>query len=715
MYKKILALVITGFILWPVTSQAETSFSTFQEFSGEAANDNAGLSVTAVGDMNGDGYDDFVTAATNNDSGGDNAGAVYLIYGSSAALTSKVLSDSSVVKFSGAAANDYVGTAAGAGDINGDGYDDLLVSNSNSNDYAGVVYLLYGQATKYTAMSLSTASFIKINGETAGEQAGSAIARAGDVNNDGYADFMISAFDKDSNAIDAGAVYLVYGQATRFTDFTLSNVTAVQINGANADDFLATNLSAGDVNGDGYSDILLSTYTHNSNTGAVYLLYGQSSHLTNMNLSSANSVMFTGETAGDFTGMDISSGDINGDGYDDIVTSSVLNSVNGVAAGSVYIIYGQATALTTKSLSDTSVIKYWGEASGDAAGSIDVVGDINNDGYADLVVGASRYDNGSMLDVGAVYVLYGQAAGLTGGNLANSNQKFVGEYAYDGAGDGLSSGGDFNGDGFADVLVTAYTHDTNYVDAGVAYLGYLYIDSDRDGVAGTTGLFSGADCNDEDNTVSANQTYYQDSDADGLGNVSVTLSICSSTVPAGYVTDFTDTNDTVKDITSVIGTTNGDILITYVNGDTATMNVFDDEITDNAIVTPYTSNTQYYLVLSANGKKLALVDVYTKTVLATKVLSENNSYKKNTLLLKVLRKRDLAVIVSKKQSNVLVSLVRINFTKGTLKLKHQITLTNKKIVPASTIIHNKYIYLMKKDTKISKTYFVNKLLQLVKK
>jgi hypothetical protein len=425
------------------------------ELVGEDEDDGAGRAVSGAGDVNGDGFADILVGAPYRHEIGSSAGAAYLVLGPVTSELDLSLSAGKFVDYGSGHATGY--SVSGAGDMNGDGYADFLVGAPH--DGAGMTYLLNGPITGDHDLSSSD---IQLEGEDAFDYAGFSVSDAGDVNDDGVPDLLIGAPYNEEAGYDAGAAYLVLGPVTAGRNLALADAKLVAE--ARGDFAGGSVAGADDVNGDGYADFLVGAEYNDDGglvAGKAYLLYGPVTGNRDLSLADAS---FVGEE--DLVGWSVSgAGDVNGDGYADIFLGAPDNSEGGMVAGAAYLFYGPATMDVALSSADAKLVGE--EASDLAGGSVSDAGDVDGDGFADILVGASR-NSGGGAGTGAAYLLYGPITGDR--DLSAADAKLTGEDRYGWAGYAVSGAGDTDGDGHADILVGAYAVDDGASDAGAAYL-----------------------------------------------------------------------------------------------------------------------------------------------------------------------------------------------------------------------------------------------------
>jgi hypothetical protein len=389
------------------------------------------------------------------------------------------IDNASFASFLGEVEEDRAGTRiAGAGDVNGDGIDDILIGtieNDDGGSRAGKTYLIFGRKSNWsmdTDLSKADATFI---GESPGDNSGS-VAGVGDVNNDGYDDILIGAYQNSEGGSGAGQTYLILGRSSGWTlGMSLSNADASFIGESAGDNSGEVISGAGDVNGDGFDDLIIGAVGNDEAgalSGQTYLVFGRSSGWSmDTDLSDADA-SFIGEEANDRSGFSVSdTGDINGDGYDDILIGAPQNSEGGTYAGQVYLILGKRTGWgndTDLSDADASFI---GENDRDAVGLVRAgAGDVNGDGFSDILLGSPSNDEGGD-SAGQTYLFFGKASGWSmDTDLSNADASFIGENIGDSSGHSVSSGGDVDGDGYEDMIIGAPGNMEGGSAAGQTYM-----------------------------------------------------------------------------------------------------------------------------------------------------------------------------------------------------------------------------------------------------
>lgn len=362
-----------------------------------------GISVASAGDVNGDGYADAVVGAYH-ETVVDyvDAGHVYVYFGGQQGLqtTAPVRLESENFIYEG----EFGGSVAGAGDVNGDGYADFIVSAIG--EAGAPVYVYFGAQGGLQATH--PASLYSENPQGGGF--GKSVASAGDVNNDGFADVIIGAYRETvgENA-DAGRAYVYFGgqMGLQGTPIVLESENPL------GNYFGRSVGSAGDVNGDGYAEVIIGASVETSDqslrAGRAYVYLGGEAGLqvaAPVTLASDNPGLH-----GTFGDSLASAGDVNGDGYADVMVGAGLEDDGDIwDAGQVYVYLGTQKGLqiTADVILHTSNPKPFGTFGASLASA----GDVNGDGYADVIVGAPGEDLDNLTAAGRAYVFLGEQAGL---------------------------------------------------------------------------------------------------------------------------------------------------------------------------------------------------------------------------------------------------------------------------------------------------------------
>jgi len=463
---------------------------------GEGEEHQFGSSVSPAGDFNGDGRDDFIVGAPFFNETGNRyrAGRAYVVYGKAGYLPSQqvpALGVTGRLQITGGATDDRKGYAVGGGgDFNGDGWSDVIVgapfADPSAKNEAGRTYVVFGGTNLGLTIDVSaingTNGFV-VSGVSAGDHLGNAVSLAVDVNGDGLDDAMICA---ENAGAETGKVFIIFG-----TTNALSSLDLATLNGTNGCVVVGEDVSdhaghavAGitDFNGDGLKDVVVGAHTAPDfwQPGRAYVVFGRThwdATVSLAGLDGTNGLRIDGDQIFGTLGCAVAGGDINGDGYCDVIVgASPLNKVFALFGGgssSPVVAVTNFNGTNGFSLAYTNTSVSFGAA-------VAVGPAINADTYSDIVVGAPALAPSGQTSAGGLFVCMGRASFAANeyADRLDGTNGFVmnGVQSLAEAGKSVAAIGDLNGDAITEFAGGAYKF--NYTASGPSVLtnvGCVYV------------------------------------------------------------------------------------------------------------------------------------------------------------------------------------------------------------------------------------------------
>ena len=381
--------------VYPVTVDPLLGSSSWNDDSDQASA-YFGFSVGTAGDVNGDGHSDVIIGAYGWDGGQTDEGKAYVYYGNDTGVDA---TPAWTVESNQTSAQ-YGFSVSTAGDVNGDGYHDIAVGAryyDNGQTDEGAVFVYHGFKT-----GLPLSANRLLDGDQASALFGNKVARAGDVNGDGYDDLLVASYYYDNGHSNEGRVWVFHGSSSGLPTTSAWTAEANQTDalmGISCD-------GAGDVNGDGYDDVIVGSHLYDggsTNEGRVWVYHGSASGLS----ASSNAVREVNQAEARFGFSVSTAGDVNGDGYSDVIVGAYLYDEGQGNEGKVWVWHGSSSGIPNNSAWSAQ----GNQISGEFGRALGAAGDVDDDGYSDVIIGAAVYDNGQA-DEGRAWVYRGSGDGL---------------------------------------------------------------------------------------------------------------------------------------------------------------------------------------------------------------------------------------------------------------------------------------------------------------
>jgi hypothetical protein len=356
---------------------------------------------------------------------------------------------------------DYAGySVSHAGDVDGDSHSDFLISADHNHQWGfatGKVYLfLGGKLPKPGEYSLGTADYI-FTAESDEDLLGHGLAPAGDLDGDGLGEFLVSAYVDSNEHLENGSVYLIHGNELQNQQNITMNQIETKIIGDATLDRLGHDIASGDLNGDGVNDIMTGAYGHDQDRGRTYIFLSSIQQGFQRTASQAD-IIIEGETRGDKSGYSLAFvGDVNSDGYPEVHISSKERSQSRHHAGKTYLLSG-ANLLQQGNIQEISDSEhqFHGLSSFELCCNPSYLGDLDGDGANDLLFG-SQFNMDADDWIGSSYIILASSLGESGTfDLTDADYIFAEENTGDMLGNGLSDLGDIDKDGLPDILLGAF-------------------------------------------------------------------------------------------------------------------------------------------------------------------------------------------------------------------------------------------------------------------
>ena len=367
-------------------------------------------------------------------------------------------------------------SVAGAGDVNKDGYEDVIVGairyDGGEGD-EGAAFVFHGSASGIADGTIAAAAS-QIESNQINAFLGWSVGGAGDVNKDGYDDVIVGARSYDNGQTDEGIALVFHGSASGVVAAGNPGNADALIESDQATAYLGWSVAgAGDVDMDGYDDVIVGAQSYDAgetNEGAAFVFHGGASGVGDGNPGDADAQIEADQSSANLGTSVAGAGDVDNDGYDDVIVGAPAYDSGETNEGAAFVFEGGASGIESGGPGQADAQLESDQASANFGASVASAGDVNGDDYDDVIVGANLYDDGSSNE-GAAFVFHGSASGVADGNPMTAATEIQSDRSNAELGAGVTGAGDVDADGYDDIWVGAYKYESGgETDEGAAFL-----------------------------------------------------------------------------------------------------------------------------------------------------------------------------------------------------------------------------------------------------
>jgi hypothetical protein len=481
--------------VYPVVIDPLLTASADTQLESDQMNTNLGVSVAGAGDVNNDGYADVIVGAYRYDAGETDEGAAFIFLGSDSGIVANGNPANADAQIESNQAWAWLGwSVAGAGSVNDDDYADVIVGAYRflfpSDEFdveVGAAFIFHGSDSGIVANGNPANANTMLVADRAEAWLGHSVAGAGDVNGDGYADVIVGAPNytevSDDEVMTPGAAFIFLGSPTGIDDgFAGEADTKLEAPFNQGGSLFGFSVAgAGSVNDDVYADVIVGAPFYDAvpedpkefvNVGAAFIFLGSGTGIPDGSPDTAATQLIAApDEVNMFFGYSVAgAGDVDNDGYTDVIVGAPRYDAGEPEEGAAFVFLGSPTGIDDGGPS-TAASRLESDQDGAKMGqSVAGIGDINGDDFADVIVGAYRYDAGET-EEGAAFVFLGSDSGIVAnGNPANADVQLESDQPWAWLGWSVAGAGDVNGDGAPDTIVGAPDYDAGQVREGAAFV-----------------------------------------------------------------------------------------------------------------------------------------------------------------------------------------------------------------------------------------------------